>query len=368
MMNALLQWMGLGKRPALPDDAAVDKNARRSMKRVVMIVNPASGTGDAWHLAKAWELLLKTSRVNVELLVSQHPGDGRRLACTAFPGDSASKTGQICVAFGGDGHIHDVVNGLNQAGALTMVALCVVPVGTGNGICASVGVRLPAEAFLALTNPQTIPLDILHCKWHGEYGEERSCSSALSVGWGAVADHDYYVEREWRWMGYFRTLVAPIMVIAKLKTYSGTLWFKEGIQLALSHHKLSNPERIVDGDSVQWLKLCDDFFFVHVCNLPWIAHDAVMAPMAKPGDGLMHVVIMRSTTRLDAIRMFLASDSGAHVKLPQVEVFSCSGFKLEPKSADGNIAIDGEAIPCGPVTVECLPHATQIHTAVNLSR
>ena len=111
--------------------------------------------------------------------------------------------------------------------------------------------------------------------------------------------------------------------------------FKGGKQLRLGNHALCTPTKETDHDGTEWLVVEDTFFFVHCCNLPWVAHDAQMAPPARPADGLMTVVIMRPTTRLNAVRMFLAAESGGHPQVPQVEVFQCTGLKMEPDSSDG---------------------------------
>src|SRR4030042_5207470 len=89
----------------------------RHMARMKVIVNPAAGAGKT---AKKWPqimVLLKSLGLDFEHDVTEAPGHAIELAKSA-----AKKGDEIVVSVGGDGTLHEIVNGLYEAGATTGVA------------------------------------------------------------------------------------------------------------------------------------------------------------------------------------------------------------------------------------------------------
>ena len=90
----------------------------------------------------------------------------------------------------------------------------------------------------------------------------------------------------------------------------------------------------------------------HVCNLPWISHDALCAPGGEPDDGRVGVLIMRGegVGRWKMIDLFLKAETGAHVNIPEVELYWATSVTIEPKQPSegegvvGSIAVDGEPL------------------------
>ena len=94
------------------------------------ILNPTAGRGRNLRYWKRMEQSLRAAGLRCDVAITASPGAGRELACAAI---RAGRT-RIIVA-GGDGSVHDVVNGIMLASgsstgtAPTLVAL---PLGTGN--------------------------------------------------------------------------------------------------------------------------------------------------------------------------------------------------------------------------------------------
>ena len=111
--------------------------------RYYAIVNPTAGRGAA---AKAWPAVrdaLAAGGARVQLAPTRGRGHAMELA------EAAAAEWPVIVAVGGDGTVHEVVNGLLRASAPgeAAAALGIVPVGSGNDFALLAGLsRDPGEA------------------------------------------------------------------------------------------------------------------------------------------------------------------------------------------------------------------------------
>lgn len=140
----------------------------------VLILNPAAGTGEAVERVAAWA----SRRPGCVLWRTRGAGDARRLAAEAC----AAGAGTVIVA-GGDGTIHEVVNGLDLSRALT---LGVVPLGTGNDLARSLGLPThDTDAALAVIDAgHHEPMDLLEAACDGD--SPRRVVNAASGGFSDV--------------------------------------------------------------------------------------------------------------------------------------------------------------------------------------
>src|SRR4030043_2049955 len=107
----------------------------RHMARMKVIVNPAAGAGKT---AKKWPqimVLMKSLGLDFEHDVTEAPGHAMELAKSAV-----GKGYESVVSVGGDGTIHEIVNGLHEAGGGSNVAVGIVNTGTGADYIRTIGV------------------------------------------------------------------------------------------------------------------------------------------------------------------------------------------------------------------------------------
>lgn len=114
--------------------------------RTLLIANPAAHSGKGADGARFAQRLLDSyaSATNgYELLLTAGPGEAEELAAGAAGFDTV-------VALGGDGVIHEVVNGLMRRPVESRPQLGIVPLGSGNDYARTLGMaRNDAEAALA---------------------------------------------------------------------------------------------------------------------------------------------------------------------------------------------------------------------------
>jgi YegS/Rv2252/BmrU family lipid kinase len=108
------------------------------------IVNPVAG-GSRRHSWPAVERELRAAGVALNVERTMEPHHGERIAREAV----LNGLRRVLVV-GGDGSVHDVVNGVMSAGPLHKeVTLAVAPLGTGNDWARSLGMDLPARQMAA---------------------------------------------------------------------------------------------------------------------------------------------------------------------------------------------------------------------------
>jgi diacylglycerol kinase (ATP) len=105
-----------------------------------VIANPAAGRG---RVRKALEQVRSLLGPEDELVTSQGPGDSERLAA-----EGAAAGHAVVTAMGGDGTLHEVINGIAASGFKASLGL--LPVGTANDFAIYLGIPTNLERALAI--------------------------------------------------------------------------------------------------------------------------------------------------------------------------------------------------------------------------
>src|SRR3954452_6716211 len=116
-----------------------------------VILNPAAGRGAGARLQPKVMAALAKHGIECDVALTQGPRDAIQLA------RDACNTHDVVIAVGGDGTVHEVVNGLMQAanGGVT-IPLGIIPVGTGDDLANSLGLAhlSPTAAVARLSQGQ----------------------------------------------------------------------------------------------------------------------------------------------------------------------------------------------------------------------
>jgi len=120
--------------------------------KIAYIVNPVAGSGRSWSV---WQrLVARHPELERDAVVTQGPHDAERLAQEA-----ADKGYEAVVAVGGDGTLHEVLNGALQSRRTPAVG--VIPAGTGNDFARSATLpRDPERAYQVCRLGRAEPIDV----------------------------------------------------------------------------------------------------------------------------------------------------------------------------------------------------------------
>jgi diacylglycerol kinase family enzyme len=124
-------------------------------RRVKLIFNHHADNGHGWRIASALQATIEHMG-GAEWTGTEYPTHATELALEA-----AQQGFDVVVAIGGDGTVHEVVNGLMQVSSEQRPMLAAVPIGNGNDFCANAGVESdPTQAILRAFSGESKAVDI----------------------------------------------------------------------------------------------------------------------------------------------------------------------------------------------------------------
>ena len=299
---------------------------------LTVIVNPHAGRGHVGEEIPELERTLQARRLPYALHRTEGPGDATRIAREALDAG-----GRYVVAVGGDGTIHEVVNGMleDDKPVVPDAVLGVVAAGSGSDLVRTFG--LPGDASRACTHlvgENLYPLDIGKATYTSADGSSVSRYfpniAEVGLGGGVVRRADRLPRtfgRSKYFFGFWLTLprfkIARVAVRADNKTYEGPA------------------------------------FNVIVANCQYYGGGMKISPRSFPGDGVLDVLVLQGP-KSDAFTMLPQVYRGEHLPHPHVvELRARREIRVE---ADRPLPIeaDGEQLGTSPVTFEVLPQAIQL--------
>lgn len=132
------------------DRSTADGQGRERGTVPRIVLNPISGGAD--HADRVRRL---ASEYGWEVFETRAEGDARLLTM-----DAVRDGIDVIVACGGDGTIHEVVQGIVETNALDDVALGILPAGTANRFATDIGIETVEHGFEVLADGRTRQIDL----------------------------------------------------------------------------------------------------------------------------------------------------------------------------------------------------------------
>ena len=301
-------------------------------RKVKLILNPMADMGRAWRAAN-----------DLRPVVTQY--GGAEWSGTVYPTHAAELAKQaaldgydLVVAMGGDGTVHEVINGLMQAPAENRPALGIVPIGSGNDCAHALGIitndSAKAMAHALTAEPGTMDLGLLV----DEFGRKEYFDNSLGVGFNTIVTINSH----------------------KLPVLRGVaMYFAAVIQTILFNHDPMNLQMEIDGQ-----KLEQEIQMFVVANGPREGGGFVLAPAARPDDGILNYLIARKMGRATMFQMLGAVLQQTHANLSQVTLGVCKKVSLNSATplyihTDGEV-ITGFGSNVKNISIEILPNALRV--------
>lgn len=292
--------------------------------RFVLAVNPYSGKKRSAEILDLVKPVFDSSGVDLTIIFTEFSGHARELAENLdFDGYDGF------LVLGGDGTLHEVVNGmfLRQDGMTLPIGL--IPGGSGNSIAYDLDLRDPVVSANSIVNHEIRFLDTAEIKM----GQNVIYSINL-IGWGLITDVGKRAE-SLRWVGPSRYTVSSLIEIMLRKNRKAKL--------------------IIDDKTFS-----DVFTFIVACNSVHIGKGMKMAPYAELDDGLIDLLVVDAN--ISRRRLFTVLPKlfdGTHVSEPEVSYYQASSFSIL-SDTDDILNIDGEMVGQTPITVKMLKHSVKI--------
>ncbi len=249
------------------------------MKKLVFIINPVAGHGWKKTIEKKIDRFSRSDQFVIEKAYTQYHGHATLLSRQA-----ALNHYHAAIAVGGDGTVNQVAAGLLNS----RTALGILPVGSGNGFAHTLGIpRSTDQALNIIGRSHTALIDTFTA--NGRFG--------INVT-GAGFD------------GY----------IIHLFSRAGKRGFVTYFRLVTQHYFPFSPQTYkitIDGNTVDCNAL-----LVEVANGSEYGNRVVIAPDARPDDGLLNVVILKKTGLLKLPVAVYHLFAGNRLPYPYAEYYS----------------------------------------------
>jgi len=295
-----------------------------------VILNPAAGHGYGARIEPKIRQGLEAERIDFEMMRTDGPGHAAELA------ERACADGcQMIIAAGGDGTVNEIINGLMKASAGGgRRRLGVIPAGSGSDFATGIGLPIDLdEACGQIASGRTMTVDIGRVSVPGQ--EPRYFGNVVGIGFdGAV-----------------------LVETLKMKRLRGLALYLPAV-LKTIFMNFKAPRMTIEYDGV---KIEKPVMLVSIANGFREGGGFLIAPDAKPDDGLFDVVIADEVSQLTMLRLLPHFLRGTHVDLDPITIVRAK--QVNVSSPDGLIAhVDGEVLCTSAPSIQCeiLPGALEV--------
>lgn len=288
----------------------------------LFIINPIAGKGRAKKTIPVIKEIMENSRHSYQIKITEKVGDGQ-----LFAEEARAEDFHTIVSVGGDGTLHEVVNGMIGG----TQRLGIVPAGTGNDFARSLKIPFDIkDAMEVLIQGEAMLIDL------GRSGDKyfiNFCSVGLDA---LIAEEANKIKR------YFSS------------TYSYII----GVVKALGKFKSLRVELIIDDK-----KYDEEIMLVAICNGAYYGGGMNIAPQAEVSDGQFDICVVRKMPKLKLLFLFPTIFKGKHVKYDEIKIYRGENIQIFSKE-DMHVNADGDIVNSRPVKFEMVHNKMELIVGV----
>ncbi|UWZ84461.1 diacylglycerol/lipid kinase family protein [Occallatibacter riparius] len=303
--------------------------AERSMRKVALIENPASGSVSPVRRSAVRKAAsaLAGAGMEVDHLVIDGPGRGSAMAAKAVA--DGCDTVLVC---GGDGTVHEVLQGLVG----TSVALGVLPLGTANALAADLGLAgSPEKAIQRLLEARPVEVPVGRISYRAKDGSQECRYFTVAAGVGPDA------------------LLMARMDPALKRRLGYVLYMIEAFRIWASHPFPLFEVRVDDGNGGGATLHASQILAVRIRSFGGALGQ--LAPGATLHSNELSLVAFKTRSRLSYLRFLLAVMAGRQTFSKDVELITAKAVEcVAAPDAQGPLFVeaDGEVLGHAPVRME----------------
>ncbi len=299
---------------------------------LTVIANPQAGRRRVRAAVPTVRRSLEALGLEHEVRLTERPGDASRLARRALEDGS-----RFLVAMGGDGTVHEVVNGMFDGGgpAVPEPVLGVVAAGSGCDFIRTFDLPSDPEAAVSrLAGEELRPLDVARMGYLDAEGRHTSryFVNIAEVGLGGATAG---------WAARLPAALGPAR-------YFVAFW------LTLPPYRAGSVRLHVDGADRYQGRAVN----VVVANCRFFGGGMQVSPRSQPADGALEVLTFNGP-KTDSFTLLPRVYRGRH--LPHDNIVELAGHHLTVESEQPmQIEADGEVLGTTPATIEVLRSAIRL--------
>ncbi|MDA1329627.1 MAG: diacylglycerol kinase family lipid kinase [Chloroflexi bacterium] len=267
-----------------------------AQKRMKLIINPNADMGHAWRQASDLRPVAEEFG-GADWAGTVYPTHAMELAKQA-----AEEGYELVVAVGGDGTVHEVINGLMQVPANKRPKFGVVPLGSGNDFAHILGMdEHPDQALKQILTGKTRPIDLGVIE--DEHGRKEYWNNTMNIGFGGsvnIYSHNLPVVR-----GFLMYFVAVLLTIIR-------------------HYDVLEMD--IKTDQGSWK---EDVMMFAVCNGPREGGGFQTAPEAVIDDGTLNYTAVKKVSRAMMFRLIPEFMSGNQGRFSQISMGTLKDIEIK---------------------------------------
>ena len=300
-------------------------------RKVKIILNPMADMGNAWRVARGLRSITE-QHGGVDWSGTVYPGHAIELAKQA-----GEQSYDMVIAMGGDGTVHEVVNGIMQISEDKRPVLGLVPVGSGNDFAHAIGAPIKSDrALVHALNSESSLVDL--GQMTDGRGKKEYFDNTIGIGFDTVVtirSHRLPLLR-----GFIMYLTAVVQTIF------------------LNHDPITMQ---IETEDQKWEQ---SNLLLTMCNGLREGGGFMIAPDAKIDDGILHYAMIKKVSRPMMFRLVPEVMNGTHGRFKQVTMGSCKKMSISADRpmyihADGEI-YSGFGTDIRKVTFEVLPGVLKV--------
>jgi len=295
-------------------------------QQVSLFINPTAGRGRAGRRASRIEEIFIAADVPYRLIKSKAVGD---LESQVF--DAVQSGVERIIVAGGDGSVHEAVNGLMRSE--NPAALGVIPAGTGNDFAKACAIPLDWELATQQLAERLSTTGANRCIDVGRVNK-RFFANGAGIGFDAKVTR---VARSYRWpIGDLVYLIAIFRCMI------------DGI---------ATPDLTIKAGEFEWR---GPVTLANISNGAWVGGMFHIAPMASNSDGKLELLIAGPVSRLRIVALLPKLIRGVHMDEPEIAHASAQRVVVEASEAVPS-HLDGEVQELeSSFEIEVLPAALRL--------
>lgn len=323
-------------------------------QRVVAIINPAAGSRQAlsqWNDTVKPMLVAAGYDTDTMSVTETKPNEQTRILVEQLGVKMISENANTTfIILGGDGTVHEVVNGLSDAydrrvswPSLPTFKLGIIPSGSGNALSLSLQLQSIEHATLRIIKQNTQPLRLVDVQLPIE--QKRKLRIIVVMSWGFHAQlvskarylKPFVDNRRFSWVAMW--------LLYFLQHYAG--------ELTMSQVQRYNKETKKFDDIQEEIVIKDEkFTYFAVTKQASLERGFTITPFASPATEDMDIILMRDASKEQLQSATIkAIQGGKHVDEEEyVEYYKAKELALKVRDAT-DICLDGEiaSIPANSI-------------------
>ena len=280
-------------------------------RKILALINPISGTLNKDSLPKSIDKIIDSEKFEIEIKYTEHANHAYELS------KEAAANGYYGVlAIGGDGTVNEVASALCD----TETALCIIPLGSGNGLARHLRIPLNIDKAISIINENHIE-NFDYCT-----ANDRKFFCTCGLGFDAQVSSTFAKRGKRGPVGYFQSAIS------------------EYIKYRSQTYKITSSNGIIT----------EKAFIIACGNASQYGNNAYITPNADMQDGEIDVTVMLPITPFDTAMLGLLLFSKHIDQDVNIISFRTADLSIERES-EGIMHLDGEPVNM-PKTIEIKCH------------